>query len=75
MRKARSDAAPQESLAEMLERLRGEHRELEDRLQELDRNLYLTPNEQFERKRIQKLKLQKKDQIASLTRELQTPQS
>jgi len=70
MSKGRSDAAPQEDLADKLERLRGEHRELEDRLQALDSNVYLTPEEQFERKRIQKLKLQKKDQIAHLTREL-----
>ena len=43
-----------------------EHKQLEDRLVELDRNVYLTPDEQYERKRIQKLKLRTKDEIQRL---------
>lgn len=51
---------------DQISQLRLEHEQLEARLEELDRNLYLTPEEQFERKRIQKLKLRKKDQIQAL---------
>jgi uncharacterized protein YdcH (DUF465 family) len=66
MTKDRHESTPQEDSAEALVRLRAEHKDLETRLEELDGNVYLTPDEQFERKRIQKLKLKKKDQIASL---------
>jgi hypothetical protein len=50
----------------VLDQLRDEHQELEARLEALDRNVYLTPDEQFERKRIQKMKLQTKDRIQQL---------
>ena len=50
----------------VLDQLRREHRELEERLSELNSHLYLTPDEQVEKKRIQKLKLQKKDRILSI---------
>jgi uncharacterized protein YdcH (DUF465 family) len=43
-----------------------EHRKLDDKLKELDRKVYLTPDEEMERKRLQKLKLAKKDQIARM---------
>lgn len=43
-----------------------EHRMLDDKLKELDRKVYLTPDEEMERKRLQKLKLAKKDQIARM---------
>ncbi|OGP77479.1 MAG: hypothetical protein A2Z13_01635 [Deltaproteobacteria bacterium RBG_16_64_85] len=43
-----------------------EHRKLDDKLKELDRKVYLTPDEEMERKRLQKLKLAKKDQIARI---------
>lgn len=43
-----------------------EHRMLDDKLKELDRKVYLTPDEEMERKRLQKLKLAKKDQIARI---------
>lgn len=43
-----------------------EHRMLDDQLKELDRKVYLTPDEEMERKRLQKLKLAKKDQIARM---------
>ncbi|HZW35690.1 MAG TPA: YdcH family protein [Candidatus Deferrimicrobiaceae bacterium] len=43
-----------------------EHRMLDDQLKELDRKVYLTPDEEMERKRLQKLKLAKKDQIAKM---------
>ncbi len=63
----RQESTPREDSAEALVRLKAEHQDLETRLLELDGNVYLTPDEQFERKRIQKLKLKKKDQIARLT--------
>jgi uncharacterized protein len=43
-----------------------EHRRLDERLKEFDRKVYLTPDEEIERKRLQKLKLAKKDRIAQL---------
>ncbi len=43
-----------------------EHRMLDDKLKEFDRKLYLTADEEMERKRLQKLKLVKKDQIARM---------
>lgn len=43
-----------------------EHRKLDDQLKEFDRKVYLTPDEEMERKRLQKLKLAKKDQIAKI---------
>lgn len=49
-----------------IDRLREEHALLETRLENLNGLVYLTPAEQFERKRIQKLKLQKKDLLAHL---------
>ncbi len=41
-----------------------EHRMLDDQLKEYDRKVYLTADEEMERKRLQKLKLAKKDRIA-----------
>jgi uncharacterized protein YdcH (DUF465 family) len=49
-----------------LTRLREEHQRLQARLTELDCHLYLSANEQVERKRIQKLKLKKKDEMVKL---------
>ncbi len=43
-----------------------EHRMLDEQLKEFDRKVYLTPDEEMERKRLQKLKLAKKDQIARM---------
>ena len=41
-----------------------EHRTLDEKLKEFDRKVYLSPDEEMERKRLQKLKLVKKDKIA-----------
>ena len=49
-----------------LEFLKLEHAKLETRLKELDRHLSLTPDEQVERARIKKAKLQLKDQLMHL---------
>lgn len=43
-----------------------EHRTLDERLRELGRHAYLTPEEQVEVKQIKKLKLAMKDRIADL---------
>jgi uncharacterized protein YdcH (DUF465 family) len=50
-----------------LEQLRSEHARLEARLRELDRHLSLSPEEQVERARIKKAKLQLKDDILHLS--------
>ncbi|MEM7675729.1 MAG: YdcH family protein [Myxococcota bacterium] len=47
-------------------RLQQVHRELKARLSELNSRLYLSPDEEVERKRLQKLKLATKDQIVRL---------
>jgi uncharacterized protein len=41
-----------------------EHRMLDEKLKEFGRKVYLTADEEVERKRLQKLKLAKKDRIA-----------
>jgi uncharacterized protein YdcH (DUF465 family) len=51
-----------------LEELRTEHQRLEMRLQELERHLSLSPEEQRERAEIKKAKLQLKDTMLHLTR-------
>jgi hypothetical protein len=43
-----------------------EHRMLDEKLKVLDRKVYLLPDEEVERKRLQKLKLAKKDKIAQI---------
>lgn len=46
-----------------------EHKELKTILDELNKKHYLTPEEEFEKKRMQKEKLQKKDRMAELIRD------
>jgi hypothetical protein len=66
MRREATVVDPAPPISNQLAELTAEHEALEARLRELDRFVYLTPDEQLERKRIQKLKLQKKDQIQAL---------
>ena len=54
---------------EEFRRLYQEHRELDSRLSEFNKKLYLTPEEEVEMHRIKKEKLYKKDKIAELIRE------
>lgn len=54
---------------EEFKRLAEEHRSLDNMLTEMDKKPYLTAEEEIERKRIQKLKLNKKDRMAELIRE------
>lgn len=46
-----------------------EHKTLEQLLSEFNDRVYLTPDEEMERKRIQKLKLLKKDRMAEIFRD------
>ncbi|MEE4270080.1 MAG: DUF465 domain-containing protein [Thermoanaerobaculales bacterium] len=50
------------------EELQANHQEYEQRLEELRQKAWLTPDEEMEEKRLKKLKLQLKDQMASLER-------
>ena len=63
-----SEVIPSDNPQLRIARLRAEHQQLESRLDELNALVYLTPDEQFERKRIQKLKLQKKDMLHRLSK-------
>lgn len=45
-----------------------EHREMDSMLSELNKKHYLTPEEEVEKKRMQKEKLLKKDRIAEFVR-------
>lgn len=54
---------------EEFKKLSEEHRNLDGLLTEIDNKRYLTPEEEVERKRIQKLKLLRKDRMAELIRE------
>ena len=45
-----------------------EHHKLESTLQSIDTHVYLTPEEEVERKRVQKLKLAVKDKMMEMIR-------
>lgn len=50
------------------EELQESHRNYEQRLEELKKKAWLTPDEEIEEKRLKKLKLQIKDQMAHMRR-------
>ncbi len=54
---------------DLISELKREHAVLEEQLAAFDSKPYLTPVEQLERKRIQKLKLAKKDQLHVLLKQ------
>ena len=54
---------------EEFRKIEEEHRSLDDRISEMDKNHFLTTDEEIERKRLQKKKLSKKDRMAELIRE------
>ncbi|MCL2102943.1 MAG: DUF465 domain-containing protein [Syntrophorhabdaceae bacterium] len=66
------DLNPEEKMSELMARdpefraLVEEHRSLDDQLKEFDKKAYLLPDEEIERKRLQKLKLARKDKIAQI---------
>jgi uncharacterized protein YdcH (DUF465 family) len=45
-----------------------EHRGLKEKLSDYRQRVYLSPEEELEKKRMQKLKLQKKDRMAEIIR-------
>ena len=49
-----------------LEQLQEQHRQAEQRLRELDRHVWLSPEEQMELARLKKEKLQLKDRMRNL---------
>jgi len=57
-----------EQAAPSLDQLQTDHQKHEQRLEELKQKAWLTPDEELEEKRLKKLKLQIKDQMASLNR-------
>jgi uncharacterized protein YdcH (DUF465 family) len=63
MQKIRVDLG---STSVQMVRLRERHDELERRLAELERHLYLTPDEQVERSQLKKEKLRTKDELTRL---------
>lgn len=52
-----------------------EHRKLEDTLMGIETHRYLTPEEEVERKRIQKLKLAAKDRMMEIIRQSKVGQA
>ncbi len=60
---------------EEFRKLSEEHRSLDVLLAEMDGKRYLTPEEEFERKKIQKQKLFKKDKMAELVRKYKKTRS
>ena len=60
---------------EEFKKLSDEHKDLERLLTEIDRKVYLNSDEEMERKRIQKLKLLKKDKMAEFVRDFKKSHS
>ncbi|MBI5055138.1 MAG: DUF465 domain-containing protein [Nitrospirae bacterium] len=56
---------------EEFRRLEEDHRKLDKALDEMNKKKYLTAEEEVEKKKMQKQKLQHKDRIAQLIREYQ----
>lgn len=54
---------------EEFRKLHEEHHVLDGTLAEIDKKVYLTPEEEVERKRLQKQKLSKKDKMAEMVRD------
>lgn len=57
-----------ESDKDRIEQLQREHRELDQRIHEIENHVALTPEEQAELPRLKKMKLAKKDQILVLSK-------
>ena len=56
-------------------KLEQEHKKLEDSLMSFETHRYLTPEEEVERKRIQKLKLAAKDRMMDIVRRTKVGQA
>lgn len=57
-----------------LRRQMEEHEAFERKLEEFNRRIYLTPEEEMERKRVQKLKLAGRDRIEAILRKYRSQQ-
>lgn len=68
MKHAVLSTSPERSHTARLQYAEGRHRELEGRIQEMKGRTWLSQMEQVELSRLKKLKLQVKDEIASLSR-------
>ena len=55
-----------------LKRHMDEHEEYENKLQEFNRRIYLTPGEELEKRRLQKLKLAGRDRIEAILAKYRT---
>lgn len=55
--------------SEEFRKIEEEHRLLDEQIIAIDKKLYLTTEEEIERKKLQKQKLAKKDRLAELVRE------
>ncbi len=53
---------------EDFKKIEAEHRSLDDKITSIDKNLYLTTEEELERKKLQKQKLAMKDRMAEIIR-------
>lgn len=53
---------------EDFKKIEAEHRSLDEKIAEMDKNRYLSTDEEIERKKLQKQKLVMKDQIAEYVR-------
>jgi len=54
------------------QQLEQEHRKLDSELMSFETHVYLSPEEEFERRRIQKLKLAAKDKMMEMIRRVKT---
>ena len=54
------------------QQLEQEHRKLDSELMNFEIHVYLSPEEEFERRRLQKLKLAAKDKMMEMIRRLKT---
>lgn len=70
MPKAALEVSSPDEIRKNIEKLRTEHAELKRRVKELHERPYLSPDEQLEAKTLQKMKLLKKDAIATLEAKL-----
>ena len=57
------------SKSDEFRKIEEEHRKLDRDLEEMNKKRYLTPEEEIEKKKVQKQKLQYKDRMAELIRE------
>lgn len=55
--------------SEEFKKLAEDHKNLKQQLAEIDKKVYLSADEEIERKNLQKLKLSKKDRMAELVRD------